>query len=200
MRREGVRFRNDVVIGVGGKETMAEDPSGNPMELDVAMQDIAEHELGRRLGLWHTAQSSDLMNHFSGSFDAVRHPSTLNLYALYQLSGAHQVDQVASYYTLPGSMGYALSPAYSGATTTMSSTTSALSTTSSSASSTIASTAATESSQSASSTTSVTSASTTPNSSTSGETGIPEFPVSFFAAVLFAAAVALTYFAIRKSS
>ena len=179
---------------------------GTPLN-DVAMQDIAEHELGHCLGLWHTAQSSDLMNHFSGSFDVARYPSTLNLYALYQLSGAHQVDQVASYYTLPGSMGYALSPAYSGATTTISSTTSAPSTTSSSSPTTsrsspttTASTAATESSQSASSTTRVTSTSATTISGTPGETGIPEFPVSFFAAVFFAIVVALAYFAIRRPS
>ncbi len=33
LRREGVRFRNDVVTGVGGKQIIAEDPSGNPVEL-----------------------------------------------------------------------------------------------------------------------------------------------------------------------
>ena len=33
LRQEGVRFRNDIVIGVGGKQIMAEDPSGNPVEL-----------------------------------------------------------------------------------------------------------------------------------------------------------------------
>ena len=33
LRRHGVRFRNDVVTGVGGKQIIAEDPSGNPVEL-----------------------------------------------------------------------------------------------------------------------------------------------------------------------
>jgi catechol 2,3-dioxygenase-like lactoylglutathione lyase family enzyme len=33
LRREGVHFRNDIVTGVGGKQIMAEDPSGNPVEL-----------------------------------------------------------------------------------------------------------------------------------------------------------------------
>jgi catechol 2,3-dioxygenase-like lactoylglutathione lyase family enzyme len=33
LRRDGVRFRNDIVAGVGGKQIMAEDPSGNPVEL-----------------------------------------------------------------------------------------------------------------------------------------------------------------------
>jgi Lactoylglutathione lyase and related lyases len=33
LRNHGVRFRNDIVNGVGGKQTIAEDPSGNPVEL-----------------------------------------------------------------------------------------------------------------------------------------------------------------------
>lgn len=33
LRTAGVRFRNDVVTGVGGRQIIAEDPSGNPVEL-----------------------------------------------------------------------------------------------------------------------------------------------------------------------
>jgi catechol 2,3-dioxygenase-like lactoylglutathione lyase family enzyme len=33
LRQHGTRFRNDVVIGVGGKQVLVEDPSGNPIEL-----------------------------------------------------------------------------------------------------------------------------------------------------------------------
>ena len=33
LRREGVRFRNDIVTGVGGRQVMIEAPSGNPIEL-----------------------------------------------------------------------------------------------------------------------------------------------------------------------
>jgi catechol 2,3-dioxygenase-like lactoylglutathione lyase family enzyme len=33
LRRDGVRFRNNVVTGVGGRQIIAEDPSGNPVEL-----------------------------------------------------------------------------------------------------------------------------------------------------------------------
>jgi catechol 2,3-dioxygenase-like lactoylglutathione lyase family enzyme len=33
LRRAGVRFRNEIVTGVGGKQILAEDPSGNPIEL-----------------------------------------------------------------------------------------------------------------------------------------------------------------------
>ncbi|HEY2563061.1 MAG TPA: VOC family protein [Acidimicrobiales bacterium] len=33
LRAGGARFRNDVVTGVGGKQTLLEDPSGNPIEL-----------------------------------------------------------------------------------------------------------------------------------------------------------------------
>ncbi|HTW02151.1 MAG TPA: VOC family protein [Streptosporangiaceae bacterium] len=33
LRRDGVRFRNEIVTGVGGKQILIEDPSGNPVEL-----------------------------------------------------------------------------------------------------------------------------------------------------------------------
>ena len=33
LRAAGVRFRNDVVIGIGGNQILLEDPSGNPIEL-----------------------------------------------------------------------------------------------------------------------------------------------------------------------
>lgn len=33
LRRDGVRFRSDIISGVGTKQVMIEDPSGNPIEL-----------------------------------------------------------------------------------------------------------------------------------------------------------------------
>ncbi|MEX2228222.1 MAG: VOC family protein [Dehalococcoidia bacterium] len=33
MRAAGVRFRNEIVTGPGGSQILAEDPSGNPVEL-----------------------------------------------------------------------------------------------------------------------------------------------------------------------
>jgi len=33
LRRAGARFRNEMVTGVGGKQILVEDPSGNPIEL-----------------------------------------------------------------------------------------------------------------------------------------------------------------------
>ncbi|MEX1124215.1 MAG: VOC family protein, partial [Acidimicrobiia bacterium] len=33
LRAEGVRFRNDIITGPGGKQILVEDPSGNPIEL-----------------------------------------------------------------------------------------------------------------------------------------------------------------------
>jgi catechol 2,3-dioxygenase-like lactoylglutathione lyase family enzyme len=33
LRQLGARFRNDVVVGVGGKQILVDDPSGNPVEL-----------------------------------------------------------------------------------------------------------------------------------------------------------------------
>ena len=44
LRRAGARFRNDIVNGVGGKQILLEDPSGNPIELFEPT--IAEARLG----------------------------------------------------------------------------------------------------------------------------------------------------------
>jgi len=33
LRQSGARFRNDVITGVGGKQILIDDPSGNPIEL-----------------------------------------------------------------------------------------------------------------------------------------------------------------------
>jgi len=33
LRERGAVFRNDIVVGVGGKQILLEDPSGNPIEL-----------------------------------------------------------------------------------------------------------------------------------------------------------------------
>ena len=33
LRKGGVHFRNDIVTGVGGRQVLIEDPSGNPVEL-----------------------------------------------------------------------------------------------------------------------------------------------------------------------
>jgi catechol 2,3-dioxygenase-like lactoylglutathione lyase family enzyme len=33
LRAAGIHFRNPIVIGVGGKQIIVEDPSGNPVEL-----------------------------------------------------------------------------------------------------------------------------------------------------------------------
>ena len=33
LREQGARFRNDIVDGVGGRQILVEDPSGNPVEL-----------------------------------------------------------------------------------------------------------------------------------------------------------------------
>ena len=33
LRQAGVRFRSDIIIGLGGKQALLEDPSGNPVEL-----------------------------------------------------------------------------------------------------------------------------------------------------------------------
>jgi predicted enzyme related to lactoylglutathione lyase len=33
LRQRGIRFRNELVVGVGGKQILLEDPAGNPIEL-----------------------------------------------------------------------------------------------------------------------------------------------------------------------
>jgi catechol 2,3-dioxygenase-like lactoylglutathione lyase family enzyme len=33
LRQRGARFRNDIVTGIGGKQILLDDPSGNPVEL-----------------------------------------------------------------------------------------------------------------------------------------------------------------------
>ena len=46
LRKAGARFRNDIVTGVGGKQVLLEDPSGNPIELFEPT--IPEARLGAR--------------------------------------------------------------------------------------------------------------------------------------------------------
>jgi catechol 2,3-dioxygenase-like lactoylglutathione lyase family enzyme len=44
LRAQGVRFRNEVITGVGGKQILLEDPAGNPVELFQPI--IPEAQLG----------------------------------------------------------------------------------------------------------------------------------------------------------
>ena len=41
LRAHGARFRNEIVTGVGGKQVLVEDPSGNPVELFEPTRDEA---------------------------------------------------------------------------------------------------------------------------------------------------------------
>ena len=41
LRNQGARFRNDIVDGVGGRQVIVEDPSGNPIELFEPLLDEA---------------------------------------------------------------------------------------------------------------------------------------------------------------
>ncbi len=45
LRNDGARFRNAIVTGVGGKQIIVEDPSGNPVELFQPL--VAEARLQR---------------------------------------------------------------------------------------------------------------------------------------------------------
>src|ERR1035437_6590959 len=46
LHADGVHFRNEIVVGVGGKQVLIEDPSGNPVEL--CDPTIAEAKLSPR--------------------------------------------------------------------------------------------------------------------------------------------------------
>ena len=37
MKQKGINFRNDIISGPGGKQILAEDPSGNPIEVFQAV-------------------------------------------------------------------------------------------------------------------------------------------------------------------
>jgi catechol 2,3-dioxygenase-like lactoylglutathione lyase family enzyme len=41
LRQRGARFRNEIVTGVGGRQILVEDPSGNPVELFEPSRDEA---------------------------------------------------------------------------------------------------------------------------------------------------------------
>lgn len=44
LRGYGCRFRNELVVGVGGNQILLEDPSGNPIELFEPTRDEARLE------------------------------------------------------------------------------------------------------------------------------------------------------------
>ena len=46
LRAAGAHFRNDIVVGVGGKQILVEDPSGNPIELFEPTRTEARLEVG----------------------------------------------------------------------------------------------------------------------------------------------------------
>jgi catechol 2,3-dioxygenase-like lactoylglutathione lyase family enzyme len=46
LRRAGARFRNEIVTGVGGKQILVEDPSGNPVELFEPTREEARLDRG----------------------------------------------------------------------------------------------------------------------------------------------------------
>ena len=46
LRKAGAHFRSDIIVGVGGKQAIVDDPSGNPIELFEPM--LAEARLSSR--------------------------------------------------------------------------------------------------------------------------------------------------------
>jgi len=79
---------------------------------DVAIENVALHELGHALGLDHVQRMGDLMNHICGNFYDLHYPTTLNLYTLYQLADIHKVNTALKSYTLSSSIDYTTSPPF----------------------------------------------------------------------------------------
>ncbi len=48
LRAAGTHFRNDIVSGVGGKQILLDDPSGNPVELFEPADNAAASQASRR--------------------------------------------------------------------------------------------------------------------------------------------------------
>jgi len=90
---------------------------------DAAIEDVALHELGHALGLGHVQRAGDLMNHLSGNLYDLHSPTTLNLYALYQLSSLNRINTIPSLYELPSSIQYDTSPPFNSTQPTATSTT-----------------------------------------------------------------------------
>ncbi|MBM3897245.1 MAG: hypothetical protein FJ358_01795 [Thaumarchaeota archaeon] len=79
---------------------------------DIALKDLAQHELGHCLGLDHVENSGDTMNTKSTLFSDLQTPSTLNLYALFEISILRTRNAIPASYELPSSMQYLESPRY----------------------------------------------------------------------------------------
>jgi catechol 2,3-dioxygenase-like lactoylglutathione lyase family enzyme len=47
LRRAGVAFRNDIITGVGGRQVLVDDPSGNPVELFEPIRPEARLDRGQ---------------------------------------------------------------------------------------------------------------------------------------------------------
>jgi hypothetical protein len=56
LRQRGARFRNELVVGVGGKQILVEDPAGNPIELfeptrpEARLARVVDQQRGESVG------------------------------------------------------------------------------------------------------------------------------------------------------
>src|ERR1700704_6379732 len=65
LREQGAHFRNEIVSGVGGRQILVEDPSGNPVELFEPTRD--EARLGRELTRHGVSPPAWLDRHAGGT-------------------------------------------------------------------------------------------------------------------------------------
>lgn len=79
---------------------------------DLAFTNVAVHELGHSMGLDHTPQAGDIMNPKAGVGYELHYPSTMNLYAVSQLSKGVNALNAPSSYALPASIPYKRASAF----------------------------------------------------------------------------------------
>jgi predicted Zn-dependent protease len=80
----------------------------------AGLENLAQHELGHCLGLDHVERRGDTMNPKSVLFSDLHTPSTLNLYALSEISRRVNIDAVSESYSLTNLIEYVKSPRYTG--------------------------------------------------------------------------------------
>ena len=68
LRAAGATFRNDIVTGVGGKQILVEDPSGNPIELFQPTIDEARLEESVFVRIWRFHVRSDKIGEFLAAY------------------------------------------------------------------------------------------------------------------------------------
>ena len=102
---------NDTVTALTcGRLSILSSENGTPLN-NVSFTNLAMHETGHCLGLNHVPRDGDLMNHVVASPYDLKSPSTVSLYALYQLYDYQgRFVPANTVYRLPQGILYEVSP------------------------------------------------------------------------------------------